>query len=262
MKRLFFLILGSVLLCSSALGANNSQPGKKAKKVGMLTAYYAAETIELNYREYQKGQLIWESNDPNNRIVEADEANYKYVVSVGCEVDCDYKLPKSKVYTKTYEMNELTAENVGYKAVYKSEDGLTARIFLFDFNGHYCRSFDGEKVLEDVTEKLGESYVLSFQTKEPSTGDVYLFEDFVEQENGILRLYAKDSSTEKAVCGYIEDLWVNASGWEAPSAFDKDGLMLTDLWQNIDMAEQAPVAYIAELDALHICGRLYYRMQQ
>ncbi len=63
MKRLFFLLLGSALLCSSAIAADNSQPGKKATKAGMLTAYYAAETFELNNIVYQKDQLVWDTND-------------------------------------------------------------------------------------------------------------------------------------------------------------------------------------------------------
>jgi len=244
------------------MAADNSQPGKKAKKVGMITAYYAAETFKLHGRKYQKGQLVWDTSDTYNRIVDADETNYLFVMGEGCETDCETILPKVMVNTKTYEMNELTEENAGYNTVFKSEDGLTARLFLADFNGHYCRSYDDHQVLEDVTSRLGEAYVLSFETRVPFTNDLYLFEDFVETENGILRLYINDPSREIEILGYIADLWDTPSGWEPPSAYDKDGLLLTDLWQNLDMPSSASVAYIADLDALYIDGRLYYRTEQ
>ncbi len=262
MKRLFFLLLGSALLCSSAIAADNRLPGKKATKVGMLTAYYAAETFELNNNVYQKGQLVCDTNDTLNKIEEADEANYKFVLGEGCEIGCDFQLPKAKVYTKTYEMNELTTENVGSEAVFKSEDGLTARIFLADFNGHECRSYGGKEVYKTVTKALWESYVLSFQMKVPGSDDIYIFEDFVEEVNGHLLLYVDNSSTENIIYGYIADMWINPADWEAPSAFDKYGLLLTDLWENADMPDSASVAYIAALDALYLNGRLYYRSQQ
>ncbi len=259
MKRLLTLLLGGALLCPPATAADG-QPRPKAAKVGVLTAYYAAETFELNYMNYPKGQLVWETNDTTNKLVETDGDNYKFVLGEGCEEDCDYILPKAKLYTKTYEMNELTTENIGPAAEFRTEDGLTARIFLADFNGHECRSYDGKPLPKEVTEGLWESYVLSFQSRVPGTYDIYVFEDFVAVQNGTLSLYTTDP--DSGVSGFIADLWETPADWQAPSAFDRDGLLQTDLLQNADMPWTASVAYIADLDALYLNGGLYYRVQQ
>ena len=54
--------------------------GKKkvAPEVGTLTAYYAKENFSANEREYKKGELICDSNDPLNHVSDEDENNYRY----------------------------------------------------------------------------------------------------------------------------------------------------------------------------------------
>ena len=60
---------------------------KVASEVGTLTAYYAKENFRANEREYKKGELICDSNDPLNHVSDEDENNYRYTGDDGGEKD-------------------------------------------------------------------------------------------------------------------------------------------------------------------------------
>ena len=51
---------------------------KVAPEVGTLTAYYAKEDFSVNDREYKKGKLICDSNDPLSHVSDEDESNFRY----------------------------------------------------------------------------------------------------------------------------------------------------------------------------------------
>lgn len=266
MNKLFtLLVFCSFLTSATAIASNKGPSDEKAPKVGTLTAYYAAEGFEMNGTNYRKEQLIWDTNNFICKIEETDDSNYKYIDGNGCEVDCEHLLPKTKVYKNCYEMNELTIDNVGKKAVFKSKDGLTARIFLSEINGQKYYTYGGEKIIEEAMKKMQQCYVLSFEMMAFDSDEVFLFEEQLETKNGCLKLYIKGDNEEirqYGIYGCIDDIWLNPEDWDyKKSAFSNDGLLLTEQWQNVDIPESVSVAYIAKIDALYLQGKLYYRVK-
>ena len=96
-KLFMAMVIAVCILCSC-------ESEKKVPVVGVLTAYYALEDFNADGSEYKKGQLICDSNDPMNRIVDREADNYRYEGDDGGEpYSC--LLPKSKVEKKTYRTN-------------------------------------------------------------------------------------------------------------------------------------------------------------
>ena len=267
MNRRRFLPLKAITLVTM-LGTCGQQ--KAAPVVGTLTAYYATADFHAGETEYKKGQLICDSNDPLNRIVEKDAGNYMYE---GDDTGAYYSwlLPKSKVEKKTYTMNLLTVGNVGKNAVFQAKNGCKARIFRAVSNGHRYYNWDGTEQDISATDRFQESFVLSAEIINRWDGDKYLFEEQLEEEQGSITLYYDNRFAEgvedpencryrKGKIGIIEESWNNSEGWDASlSAYSADGKLLTDQWAVADIAEYISIAYIADLDALYINGELYYR---
>lgn len=268
MKRVFNVmpIVAMVLMMSVLCSCGNSS-SSQAEEVGMLTAYYATEDFKTeNGPEYKKGQLICDSNDPINRIVEQDGNNYRYE---GDETGAEYSwlLPKSKVEKKTYKMNQLPVNSIGDKAYFVSESGCVARIFWSNSNGHHFFNWNGkeEQYREEIRYK--ECYVLSVELINFFNNKKYIFEEQLEEKRGSLRFYVDYGGEDPNNCRYrecpiglIEEEWCNKEGWDAnKSAYDADGKLLVDQWESSDIPDEISIAYIADLDALYINGILYYR---
>lgn len=255
-----------MMICISC----SSQKKPAAPVVGTLTAYYAKENFNAGDIEYKKGQLICDSNDPINRVVEQDDEYYKYEGDDTGEY-YSWLLPKSKVEKKTYTMNQLSVENVGLKANYVSEDACAARIFWSTINGHKYYGYDGEEELWRETERLSECYVLSAEFISVWDGKKYFFEDQLEEKRGNIKLYAENrfalGSTNPSDCryregliGFIEERWNNQEGWDyTKTAFSDEGKLLADQWEIADIPDYISIAYIGALDALYINGVIYYR---
>ena len=233
---------------------------EQAPVVGPLTAYYATEDFNAGYFEYKKGQLICDSNDPINRIVENDADNYKYEGDDTGEY-YSWLLPKSKVEKKTFTMNQLTPQNVGNKAVFVSSDGCTAKIFWSNINGHQYYNYDGSEENWRETERLSECYVLSVELISAWSGEKYLFEEQLEEKQGFIKLFAEDPyGRDHGLVGFVVEKWLNKEGWGyAKTAYDESGKLLVDQWECADIPEYISIAYIADLDALYIEGDLYLR---
>ena len=74
MKRVLLLMpLVTIFMLMGVLCSCEKQ--KTAPEVGTLTAYYAKEDFSANEREYKKGELICDSNDPLNQVSDEDENN-------------------------------------------------------------------------------------------------------------------------------------------------------------------------------------------
>ena len=79
MKNHFFLMpLMAMVVMMSVVCSCGSFCKKYAPEVGTLTVYYAKENFKVDDMEYKKGQLICDSNDPMNKIIDQDDDNYKY----------------------------------------------------------------------------------------------------------------------------------------------------------------------------------------
>ena len=244
-----------------------SQGSNDSKIVGKLTAYYANK----DFGEFTKGQLIVDSNDPINRMVDLNSTKYKYE---GDDTGDYYssEILKSNVTVKTYTMNELPVSYIGEKMLFVSEDGDTAKIFKSNNNGHYYFTYDDDwnpiKNME-VTNALDGCYVLSFTYSYTDEENVVkgIVEHQLEIEDGNIKLYAKNRFGDDGVryrkgkIGFIEKQWYNGEGYpEGKSGYGPNGDLLTDQYSaEGSISDYFSVAYIDALKALYIDGILFYQ---
>lgn len=262
-KLFIAMVIAVCILCSC-------ESEKKVPVVGVLTAYYALEDFNADGSEYKKGQLICDSNDPMNRIVDKNADNYKYEGDDGGEL-YSWLLPKSKVEKKTYTMNQLTAYDIGDKAYFVAENGCVARIFWSNINGHRYFNWNGEEEKYRDEERYKECFVLSVEYVSPYNNEKKLFEEQLEEKQGSIELYCKnrfagdgidstDCRFRKGLIGFVEESWYNKEGWGYDkTAYDGDGNLLVDQWEVDGIADYISIAYIADLNALYVNGQLYYR---
>ena len=273
MKKLVLrMSVVTMVLMMSIVCSCGSFCKKSAPEVGTLTAYYAKEDFKVGeYEEYKKGQLICDSNDPMNRIVDQDDNNYKYEGNDTGEY-YSWLLPKSKVEKKTYTMNQLSPENVGDKACFVAGNGCVAKIFWSNINGHQYCSWDGKKVDYRSMCIYSECYVLSVEKVSFYDGNKYLFEEQLNEKKGYFAFYSgnsgyageivdpSDINYREGQIGYLEEGWYNKEGWDShKTAYNDDGKLLVDQWEADGIPDNISIAYIADEDALYIDGVLYYR---
>ena len=241
---------------------------------GVLTAYYASE----DFGDYRKGQLIVDTNDPINRMVDYSQTKYKYEGDDSGEYYSKLIL-KSRVTAKQYMMTALPIEKVQDDATFVSRNGFKVRIFAACANGHsfYSYSDDGEFMLfynADETAAHQEYYVLSGQLESPyDPEEGFFFEDPLKVEDGNIKLYVdgaeilyvsvdnpKDVRYRPYKLGFLEEAWVTPEDYGyGKSAYDDSGNLLVDPVAMTDIPERLSIAYIGAEDALYINGTLYYR---
>ena len=245
--------------------ANNKTIENSEKQaVGTLTAYYAKKDISItDYSEYYKqGQLICDSNDPINRIVDVDDY-YKYE---GDETDTyySYLIPKTDVTKKNYTMYQLTINDIGDRSVFVSNEGKKVTIFKSKINGHHYLEDNGE-VNREETNNHKECYVLSMRSYNNAFWELPL-----REKQGIIELYQRSGFSlnpdncryREEPIGIIEEEWENGEEWDnSKSAYDESGNLLVDQKPLSILPSTISIAYIAEIDALYIDGVLYHRKQ-
>lgn len=233
--------------------------------VGILKAYFAKKDISITdySMNYKQGQLICDSNDPINRIVEVDDYNYKYE---GDETDTYYSnlIPKAEVTKKEYTMHQLTINDIGNRSVFVSNEGKKVTIFKSKINGHHYLEHDGEVNWEE-TNNHKKCYVLSMRSYNNAFWELPL-----REKQGIIELYQisgfsdnpNDCRYREGPIGIIEEEWENGEEWDnGKSAYDESGNLLVDQKPVSVLPSYISIAYIADIDALYIDGILYYRKQ-
>lgn len=266
-----FAAIACLLTAMPAQAADLYTDGdEQPEVVGTLTAYYAKMNFRTNGRSYKKGQLICDSNDPINRIVGLNKTSYKYE---GDDTGEYYKyiIPRARVEKRTYTMNQLPTSSIGNRAVFVAKDGKKAQIFLSKRNGHKYFSWDPDNgTYEDTAEEQrhNQCYVLSAELTS-FDGGTWLFEEQLEETDGHFDLYfknrfsdgndPKDCRYRKGLIGILEEAWTNEDVYDQ-SHYDANGNLTVDQ-QTTDgsIAEYISIAYIANLDALYLQGKLYYR---
>jgi hypothetical protein len=246
-----FMLMG--VLCSC-------EKQKTVPEVGTLTAYYAKEDFSANEREYKKGELICDSNDPLNQVSDEDENNYRYTGDDGGD-EYSWLLPKSKVEKRTYKMNQLSPSDIDGKAYFVAENGCVARIFWSNSNGHGFYNWDGKEEKYKDEERYKECFVLSAELLSSWNNSKYLFEEQLNEKLGNIELYCENKYRGyDHLIGFVEEGWYNKEEYGGnKSAYDKDGKLLVDQWEADGIPEYISIAYIAEEDALYINGTLYRR---
>ena len=251
-------------------GNTNDRTINKSERqvIGTLKSYYAKNDIAItDYSvHYEQGQLICDSNDPINRIIEVDDYNYKYE---GDETGTyySYLIPKAEVILKEYTMFQLTTNDIGNKSIFVSDEGLKIKIFRSNINGHHYLDYNGEVDLKE-TNNHKECYVLSMKSFENTFWELPL-----REKQRIIELYQREtkygSNEDPNYCRYregpigiIEDEWDNEDGWDnGKSAYDESGNLLVDQKPFLYLPSYISIAYIADIDAIYIDGVMYYRKQ-
>ena len=241
--------------------------------VGTLTAYYATEAFAVGDHQYKKNQLICDSNDPLNRIVNYNAKSYKYEGDDGGEY-YSWLLPKQKVKKVTYTMNKLPASMIGDRAPFKSKEGLTLTIFKQDINGHKYYQWDEDwKPVYDAeaTKQNASSWIVSVEFvpmwNEEET--MFTYDFHLHEKNGYIELYYENRYGEdvqpsscryrQGVIGFVEQEWQNKEGWDG-AAHSADGKLLVDQFSIAgNIPEYCSIAYIADKDAIYYNGTLYYK---
>lgn len=262
MKRLSFNIMQTALLLCVFISSSCQKGKPTTPEIGTLTVFHAKEKIEGEHLGCEKGQLYFDSNDSDVRF-KSDDDNYVFEIDAdsydGARVE-SWSVPKSKLDKKTYKMYQLSAREIGSKAVFVSNNGCTASIFLSNINGHKFCSWDGKEVKWDYTNMYAECYVLSAEIINRWDGEKFIFEEPLDENQGFFKLYFKPFIGEDLQIGKLEDNWINKEGWSNNiSAYSDDGKLLTDQWQCDGIPDEISIAYLAEENALYIDGNLYFR---
>lgn len=242
---------------------------------GKLTAYYA----NCDFGDYSKGQLIVDTNDPFNRMVDYSETEFKYE---GDDSGGYYSslILKSNVTVKEYQMSPLPVGLVKDRATFVSHDGDVVTIFAANINGHQFYSYtdDGEfRMYYDVTqtETHQQYYAIRYVFKNEYYPEGCFFEEPLEVEEGDIKLYVLGCNLDYCSCddpenvryrpylmGFLQEKWtpVEDYGYDLP-AYDENGNLLTDVAEIVDIPSIYSIAYIGAEDALYIGGKMHYRQQ-
>ena len=285
MKRLLviaaaFSVSALAVCCKSNTQTQGQQPGQtnenntvqatpssiKTPEAGTLTAYYATEDIydAPSDRHIKKGDLISDSNDEFNSVVDYDADNYKFEPEEAEDgnVYGAFIFPKSKAEKKVFTQNQLTTELVGNKIVFKDKDGNEATIFKSNRNGQPLYIMNDEKWEfepgpEELLKEYDNRYVITVHFSDG------LFEEPLETQGDIIKLYSyEEDAANPTYSGAIEDGWYVKGDWDyRKSAYDENGNLLVPLERTVDIPVTHSVAYIGSLDALYVDGNLYYRVK-
>ena len=244
--------------------------------VGTLTAYYAVTDLDLGDTHYLKGELICDSNDPINRIVEYDANTYKYE---GDESGGEYSylISKSKVRVETFPMSQLPVRRIGKKTVFRNEFGYELKIFKAGINGHKFYSWNSESYPwqpvydAETTREHKEMLAMTAEYYNKWADEINKMEIILQVDGDNVafyhenRYYDGDDASycryRKGLIGFLEEAWVNKEGWDGATFSDKGKLLVDQYSVEGNIPEYYSVAYIAEKDAIYFRGSLYYAVK-
>lgn len=261
----------------------NSIFAKESSSIGTMTVYYAANSIrDLTNEPFEKGDVITNSNNPLTRFDSKNKTTYQYTFADDGDM-YSTSIAKSRIDAKQYEMSPLPVSLVGDRIVFKSADGSTARIFRSTNNGHSFLDKNGKKLPDFVNQSMDGCYVLSVVSKQKWGDDYELFEEQLEVNDGNIQLYmvpdysktaSKQARLKHHVVGLVTDKWGPVDQWAYnKSSYDQNGKLLMDQikvssgrisedYQDDDYCKYCTIAYIADLDALFINDKFYYRERE
>ncbi len=228
------LLLTLTVMLTMTVGVSAQQ------KLGKMEAYYAKKAMNIDVLGRVKpGDLLvgFVAGNEDGFHMEDKGSSYYYVDPL--IADNEFSVAKANVDVKVYEMNALPVSEVGQCLNFVSRDGLKARIFKSDANGHH---YEKNEDVNSLGINLSNCYVLSVEYMEGTSKK--LFEEPVEMKNGNIMLR-----------GILSKFYVPAVD-RVKSSYGEDGKLLVDqknLW-GYDFA----VAYVGSDKALYFEGKLYY----
>lgn len=215
---------------------------------GTLKLFYANKATTLKYieEEYEtkakKGELLAEINSADKDALIEKGGIYQLTVPAGSVTET-FTVIKADVDVITYNYSPLPVSNIGNGMYFKTKDGLLARIFKSNSNGHkYIGATKDE--MEYLGTNINSCYVLSVEYVDENGSKCYI-ENPIPVENGNVLSGA-----------YFFFHWASGDGAEKPY-YDQAGRLLCDLRNDIAGSDYV-VAYIGSENALYFDGKLYY----
>ena len=209
--------------------------------LGKIEVFYAKKAMNINgFGRVKPGDMLvgYVTENEIGYHMESKGSLYHYVDPL--IADNEFSVAKANVEAKTYEFNLLPVSKVGQCAYFASLDGLKARIFKSDANGHH---YEKNEDFNTLGINLSNCYVLSVEYMDGTTKK--MFEEPVEMKNGNIILR-----------GELPRFFIPAVNI-VNSSYGQDGKLLVD--QKCDQwQENLVVAYIGSENALYFEGKLYH----
>ena len=240
MKKILFTLSIMLTMTVSVKAQQNS---------GQLKIYVANKATVINYidTDYKgkinKGHLLAEvaevAGDYSQNTATVKGNTYLFEVESGTETE-RFSVPKADVDVKTYDITPLPVSMIGKGLNFVSKDGLKARVFKSNLNGH---KYEGTSFAQQLGINLNSCYVLSIECI-----DYYGSKVFVENPIGV-----KNGSILSDA--FFPIIWASGKGSEK-SSYDQAGRLLYN--QVTVDGENIVVAYIGSEKALYYNNKLYY----
>ncbi len=200
---------------------------------GRIDAYYAKKDMSNHHGNVKKGELIIDVYKGGVNHMKDMGSTYQYI-NDNFE-DEGFTVAKADVEHKTFMMSPLNIADVGQGMYFTAKNGMKARIFKANMNGHKYRGCSNINLVHN--------YVLSVEMNSEYGKTVY--ESQINVKNGKLLhdgYFMYFSHPVKEIDG---------------SAYDKSGRLLVDLTCDFDGID-CTAAYIPSEKALYFDGTLYY----
>ena len=215
------------------------------QNAGQLKVYVANKSTviyheDADYKEQvSKGHLIAEVTDDDSETTVSDKEN-KYVFETVSNGE-QFSVSKADVEMKTYDITPLPVSMIGNGLHFVSNDGLKARVFKSNSNGH---RYANSSYAKELGISLNSCYVLSMECLDENGSKMFV-ENPVAVKNGKILSNA-----------YFPVVWASGQGFEK-SSYDQAGRLLYNQRSDFDGMDYV-VAYIGSENALYLLGKLYY----
>lgn len=235
--------LSVILVFLTIVVAANAQQTR-----GTLKLFYTNKTTTLNYieeeykKKVKKGELVAVVNSFDKDALIEKGSIYQLTVPAGSVTET-FTVMKADVDMKTYNYSPLPVSRIGNGMYFKSKDGLNARVFKSNSNGHKYIGATKDDV-KFLGTNINSCYVLSVECIDEN-GSKYYTESPIPIENGNVLSDA-----------YFFFQWASGDGLEKP-CYDQAGRLLCDL-RNDFAGRDYVAAYIGSENALYFEGKLYY----
>ena len=235
--------LSVILVFLTIVVAANAQQTR-----GKLKLFYTNKATTLNYieeeykKKVKKGELVAVVNSFDKDALIEKGNIYQLTVPAGSVTET-FTVIKADVDVKTYNYSPLPVSRIGNGMYFKSKDGLNARVFKSNSNGHKYIGATKDDV-KFLGTNINSCYVLSVECIDEN-GSKYYTESPIPIENGNVLSDA-----------YFFFQWASGDGLEKP-CYDQAGRLLCDLRNDFAGCDYV-AAYIGSENALYFGGKLYY----
>ncbi|MBO4851212.1 MAG: hypothetical protein J5529_09980 [Prevotella sp.] len=214
-----------------------------------LSVYYTNKATTIKYTETDynqrviKGYVLAEVVDGGGCETTVTENGSKYLIErvFGSEPEL-FQVSKADVDIKLFEISPFPVSMIGNGLNFATSDGLKARVFKSNSNGH---KYMASSYSKELGTSLSSCYVLCMECINEYDGKKNYVENPVAVKNGNI---LND--------GIFPIVWASGLGSER-SSYDKTGKLLYNQRCDFD-GQNLIVAYIGSEKALYFDGKFYY----